>query len=167
MIVSQFFYYLIYYLIYQMKCLNTTQPPTKCTEIPFSLYPRGDLKVVGKSFVMFCVSNLLLNIHIQKHKSSDKIVNCVNCLDCLLVSKNTMWVRRESFVCNDSIFIAILAMFLKTLICNFKRKAPYLPDLIYGSQISIATKILDPQHIILDTIEGRIPELKLIQYYFS
>ena len=69
----------------------------------------------------------------QKHKSSDKIVNCVNCLDCLLVSKNTMWVRRESFVCNDSIFIAILAMFLKTLICNFKRKAPYLPDLIYGS----------------------------------
>ena len=133
---------------------------------PFSLYPRGDLKVVGKSFVMFCVSNLLLNIHIQKHKSSDKIVNCVNCLDCLLVSKNTMWVRRESFVCNDSIFIAILAMFLKTLICNFKRKAPYLPDLIYGSQISIATKILDPQHIILDTIEGRIPELKLI-YYFS
>ena len=103
---------------------------------PFSLYPRGDLKVVGKSFVnVLCFKSTFEYTHTyrQKHKSSDKIVNCVNCLDCLLVSKNTMWVRRESFVCNDSIFIAILAMFLKTLICNFKRKAPYLPDLIYGS----------------------------------
>ena len=67
-------YYILSDLLDEVLILPSHLQNVQRYVAPFSLYPRGDLKVVGKSFVMFCVSNLLLNIHIHTDKNTKALI---------------------------------------------------------------------------------------------